>query len=400
MKSSRLCCLALAWLLCGVLAASAWAENRPGAFTLTPFVGGQLFEGDQRIEDELTYGLGLGFNLTRRWGMELAGSYVDTAFESPASGDVKALAYHLDVLYNFMPSSAFVPYLAIGGGAITFDPDGGGSETEALGNYGFGLKSFFTDNLALRFDARHLLYEANSDLEHNLLMNLGLNLNFGGAKAAPPPRPEPEPPRDSDGDGVYDDHDRCPGTPSGVRVDARGCPLDSDGDGVADHLDKCPGTPKGAPVDNRGCPLDSDADGVADHLDQCPGTPKGTMVDETGCDLKFTLHIEFDTDKAQIRPEYHAELAKAAEFTQKYQAPTFLIAGHTDNVGSADYNAELSLRRAESVRRYLIEKFGIPAERLVARGYGLTKPVADNRSAEGRQKNRRVEVICCVVIPE
>ena len=92
-------------------------------------------------------------------------------------------------------------------------------------------------------------------------------------------------PRDRDGDGVYDAADVCPNTPKGVSVDSRGCALDSDGDGVADHKDKCPGTPKGATVDWKGCPADSDGDGVFDYMDSCPHTPRGVPVDKFGCPL-------------------------------------------------------------------------------------------------------------------
>ena len=90
---------------------------------------------------------------------------------------------------------------------------------------------------------------------------------------------------DDDHDGVYNDKDSCPGTPQGVGVDMKGCPLDSDGDGVADYLDKCAGTPQGVAVDMKGCPLDSDVDGVADYLDKCSGTPQGVAVDMKGCPL-------------------------------------------------------------------------------------------------------------------
>ncbi len=93
---------------------------------------------------------------------------------------------------------------------------------------------------------------------------------------------------DDDGDGVVNSKDKCPNTPRGAKVDANGCPTDEDGDGVFDGLDRCPGTPKGVKVDPTGCPLDSDGDGIPDYLDKCPGTPKGTSVDPTGCAKKVT----------------------------------------------------------------------------------------------------------------
>jgi OOP family OmpA-OmpF porin len=76
-----------------------------------------------------------------------------------------------------------------------------------------------------------------------------------------------------------------------------------------------------------------------------------------------------------------------------YPKTTAVIEGHTDNVGSAEYNQKLSQARANSVRQYLIDNFGIKASRLSAIGYGLTKPIASNDTEEGRQKNRRVQVV-------
>lgn len=146
-------------------------------------------------------------------------------------------------------------------------------------------------------------------------------------------------------------------------------------------------------------PGDSDRDGVTDDKDQCPTTEYGVLVDAVGCDLKYTLQIEFDFDKADIRPQYHEQVAGAAEFIKRYPQTKILIAGHTDNVGEADYNKMLSMQRAEALKAYLVEKFGISGDQLFPRGYGELRPVASNDNDEGRQRNRRVEFICCAIIP-
>lgn len=101
------------------------------------------------------------------------------------------------------------------------------------------------------------------------------------------------------------------------------------------------------------------------------------------------LLVHFDTDKSKIKPKYKAELAKVADFMKKYPSVTTTIEGHTDSVGSAKYNMKLSQRRADSVMNYLVKNFGIEPSRLKAKGYGLTKPVADNKTAAGRAQNRR-----------
>jgi OOP family OmpA-OmpF porin len=201
---------------------------------------------------------------------------------------------------------------------------------------------------------------------------------------------------DSDGDGVTDDLDRCPNTPRGVKVDARGCPLDTDGDGVPDYLDKCPNTPKGVKVDTQGCPLDSDGDGVPDYLDECPDTPKGAKVNEKGCwvlagvELK-TGNVLFDTGKWDIKAQAYPILDEALAILKKQPTLKVEVQGHTDNVGARAYNQKLSERRAKAVMEYFIDK-GIEPERLSAAGYGFSRPTASNDTREGRTLNRRVEL--------
>jgi len=151
-----------------------------------------------------------------------------------------------------------------------------------------------------------------------------------------------------------------------------------------------------APVDG-----DDDGDGVPNSRDKCPNTPKGEYVDEDGCSLKLTLHINFDFDKAEIKPEFKSDLDRAAAFIQKHsQVPFILIAGHTDHTGTPEYNQKLSEDRAKAVRDYLVSNYNIDGKRLLSQGYGKTRPVADNKTKEGRYQNRRVEIICCVLPPE
>ena len=237
------------------------------------------------------------------------------------------------------------------------------------------------------------------------------------------------PPKDSDGDGVTDDKDKCPNTPKGRKVNAEGCELDSDGDGVVDGLDKCPGTPPGRKVNAEGCELDSDGDGVVDGLDKCPGTPPGRKVNAEGCELdsdgdglvdgvdkcptvyakttdgcpppppppaepkKLILEgVNFNNDEATLLPEAMATLDQAAATLKEWGNTKVEVAGHTDSVASDAYNMDLSQRRANAVRDYLISK-GIDAGRLTAKGYGESNPIADNETEKGRYMNRRVELV-------
>ncbi len=195
---------------------------------------------------------------------------------------------------------------------------------------------------------------------------------------------------DSDGDGVVDEADKCPNTPRGITVDARGCPPDSDGDGVPDYLDRCPSTPPGVAVDNSGCPFDSDGDGVADHLDKCPNTPKGATVNEAGC-WSLQATTLYDSNSSYIRAEAYPLLDEVTSILMKNPEMEVEVQGHTDNTGSAEYNQWLSEKRAQRVKDYLVSK-GIDPSRLEAKGYGLTQPVASNATEEGRAQNRRVEL--------
>jgi outer membrane protein OmpA-like peptidoglycan-associated protein len=173
---------------------------------------------------------------------------------------------------------------------------------------------------------------------------------------------------------------------------------DSDKDGVPDSRDKCPGTPAGVTVDKDGCPLDSDKDGVPDYLDKCPGTPAGVTVDKDGCPPppkvidKMTLQVLFDFDKATLAEADLKELEKAVVFVKKYPGAKIRLDGYTDSIGTDSYNIKLSERRATAVMNYLVKEADVDSSKIMAVGHGKADPVADNETAEGRAKNRRVEI--------
>ena len=155
---------------------------------------------------------------------------------------------------------------------------------------------------------------------------------------------------------------------------------DSDGDGVADKLDKCPGTPAGTVVDGSGCPLK---------------TPEKVVekVVVTEADRKVVAdaikNLEFDLGKATIRQKSYATLNRVAALLIEKNF-SLKLAGHTDNTGSKALNLRLSKDRAESVKAYLVSQ-GANASRIEATGYGMGQPIATNKTAAGRQQNRRVE---------
>ncbi len=367
-----------------LLVSPSMAANRGKSFSISPMIGGYVFEGNQDLDNTLTYSLGLGYNLTDTWSTEFVLNYFRTDTRENQRSSVDGLVYRLDALYHFMPGKTLVPYLAGGLGGISMDTERGGSSTNFLLDYGIGLKYFLTQDLALRGDVRHIL--AFGDPENNFTYSAGLTYLVGG-RPAEPPRP-----LRSDSAGLP-----VAATDSaGILKAAPRTPSDKDLDGVYDRDDRWPNVPLGVAVDQDDCPQDKDGDGVPDNLDACPGTPPGLLVDDQGCPVSLTLSVEFDVDKYDIKPRYHDELTRGAEFIKRFVQHKILVAGHTDSTGSEPYNEALSHRRAESVRDYLVAHFGIDGEMLLARGFGETAPIADNDTVEGRQLNRRVELACCV----
>lgn len=189
----------------------------------------------------------------------------------------------------------------------------------------------------------------------------------------------------------------CPDTPAGVPLDPDGCPLFSDADAVPDYLDKCPNTAPGIPVDANGCPLDTDADGIAENQDACPGTPAGIRVDASGCPLAgeriaIVTNINFDFDRANVRGSVEQRLSRVIELLKEMPGIDVQIVGYTDDIGPAEYNVRLSLRRAEAVHDYIVSR-GIDGARLSVAGRGEIEPLVSNATPEGRAVNRRVEFV-------
>lgn len=174
---------------------------------------------------------------------------------------------------------------------------------------------------------------------------------------------------------------------------ALGAEPDTDNDGVVDSRDECPNTPTGAVVDSKGCSADSDGDGVADYKDQCPDSALGSEVNALGCVDALVLDgVNFHAASAELTDSAKAILLPIAMAHHKHHGDVnLLITGHTDSQGTESYNEDLSQRRATSVRAYMITH-GCDATKLSTKGYGESKPVADNGTLDGRTKNRRVEI--------
>ncbi|HET9055490.1 MAG TPA: OmpA family protein, partial [Chitinophagaceae bacterium] len=202
---------------------------------------------------------------------------------------------------------------------------------------------------------------------------------------------------DSDNDGIADKDDACPTQPGLAKY--KGCPIpDSDGDGINDEEDKCPN--QSGLARYQGCPIpDSDGDGVNDEEDKCP-TVVG-VVENFGCpkvDENIVKKLEYAAKNVYFAPGKFTLLAKSnaglnevVKIMKSNPELNLEINGHTDNTGDAAKNQTLSERRAQAVKDYLVKK-GVEEARIISAGYGQDQPIADNATAAGRAKNRRVEI--------
>jgi len=275
------------WFTFGVLAAMLLARTVAAAVgdevkrvELTPFIGYTIFDREYKatpgpgLENATYFGGRLSTRLRSALWLDLAGGI--TKADSPTE---KVTWGHLsgNLMLASSTQHAVSPFLSLGGGFSQFRPQLTSDKSDGLLEAAAGLKVRLSDAVGIRLEARNLLFvpREHYDKSHfdNVVVGAGLSFGFGGQA------------KDTDGDGVVDGRDKCPGTPPGCTVDARGCPADGDGDGVCDGNDKCPGTARGVRVDGQGCPADDDGDGVLNGIDQCPSTPRGCAVDARGCPL-------------------------------------------------------------------------------------------------------------------
>ncbi len=321
-----------------------------------------------------------------------------------------------------LPMYRVVPFVLGGYGlmGVSSAATVAGKDVDPVGHLGGGVKYYLNRWLALRLDLRgYIGAEAKqwpgTAGHFETLLGLSLTLGRGKPKQDPDPdrdgfrsddrcpaeagvAPDGCPAKDGDGDGFMDPADACPQTP-GVAPD--GCPAkDSDGDGFTDDVDACPDQPGVAP---DGCPAkDSDGDGIPDVDDKCVQEPetRNGYDDTDGCPDEVPKSVKqytgviqgifFDFNKDTIAASSAPALDAAAKIFQEFPDLRVEITGHADGIGSREYNIQLSERRAEAVKRYLVGK-GIPAGRIETRGAGPDAPIDDNQSEAGRAKNRRIE---------
>lgn len=307
--------------------------------TLNMGLGQWFIDGSREVDDTLTPWVGFEWAFNDTWAAEAIYAHDDARLEK-IDGRADVTTWQVGMLYyggSYIGNSNRIrPYAAFGAGEIDVDK-GFESSVEKTVNAGLGLRWMFTQRFGARFEAR-MLYSLD-DHNEDTLLSVGLNYYLG--KVTPDAAPASlaaadAPSSDEDNDGVMDAKDQCLGTAPGVRVDSVGCPL---------------------PV---------------------------TEV------ASIKMMVNFGVDSTTVEEKYFADIAELGAFLQRFEDVYVDVEGHTDSTGPESYNQKLSQRRAQAVVELLVNQYGIAPQRLEAKGYGESQPVADNATAQGRAENRRV----------
>ncbi len=320
------------------------AANSDYKYEITPTFGGVYTEGNLGLDRNYANGgLSLGFNqfdsFIDQVELGFLRSIEDVNYKG-TNADTGITRVFTNFIKEYSLTSDVSLYTLIGAGVEIFDNEANGNEDGLFGNYGAGIKYKIADQFALKFDVRHLIEADHGD--NNLLYNIGFAVPFGEvAKAAP--------------------------------VVEKAAPV----------------VVAPAPVET---PKDSDADGVIDSLDECPNTMAKAKVDSVGCMTLVNLNINFDTNKSDIKDSYNTRIVEFANMLKANPKLKATIEAHTDSVGSDAYNQKLSERRAASTVEAL-KALKVDTSKIKAVGYGETRPVATNATAEGKAENRRVEAV-------
>lgn len=319
---------------------------------VTGQVGALYMDSDRNTrDDDIWWSLGVGYFFGNNISLDLEydtfkGTYRDYAQQVPGATYNKWGLTNIGLMGRYyFGQSSFRPFLAAGMGSLSHRNvmDEGSGLSLSMGG---GVQGQFAKHwsgraqLIYRRDRDHESLEENSGYG-DWILSVGLSYDFGGKAPPPPPPEEPAPP---------------PPPPPNP---------DLDGDGVINEHDKCPNTRPGAVVDLDGCEVEA-------------------VIELDG--------VHFDFDKATLKPEAMVVLNEAAALLAKHDRVVVQVGGHTDSMGSEEYNQGLSERRAKAVQDYLVEK-GVKASRMSAMGFGESMPVASNDTEAGRAENRRVELV-------
>ena len=348
-------------LLVMLLVSTGNAQVRPGSFTIAPTLGMYTFEGNEDMDQARPLvGMRLGYNFNKYIGLEGYLHYANTNNNawSPKK-NVDFTGYGGELIFHLLPNQALVPFLAVGVGGVHYsygiyeeDPDYGTDTYKSnkfTFDYGYGLKWFLSDWFALRLDIRHVM--PIDRFHNNMLVSLGLNFAFGGAKkavATPVSAAEP----------VMEE----------AKPQAAAAPVIEEAK---------PAVAAAAPAV------------VEEVVKPQPKTQVREEVDEMG---RATLKVLFDFDKATIKKNYTKDIDHMVDVMKEHSDLELTIEGHTDNVGKAAYNKNLSQKRAEAVKQALL-LLGARESQVEAVSLGEEKPRCYDSNESCFSENRRSDML-------
>lgn len=321
-------------LSAAAVTAQAEFEDTKYNWYLDPMVFYSIADDDRgtAIEDGAGGRIIFGHRFGQHFSVELG--FVGDQLSNNAGSDIARSGATIDARFD-LSDGGLTPFLLIGGGALSVDQPNGTSENATVLNAGLGfLWQFHRNGTAIRSEVRAKQIEEDADSYLDYDIGVGIHI-----------------------------------------------PLDPESTVAAT-------TPFVAPI-----PADTDGDGVLDNADRCPNTPPSTRVDDNGCKVadNFTLRgLNFARNSAELTLG-GPDLDRLLTTLRQYSDIRVLIAGHTDSRSTEAYNQKLSERRANGVKAWLVER-GIAADRMETAGFGESRPITENNTAEGRAKNRRVEV--------
>jgi len=351
----------------------------------------------------------------------LGASLLDYPVEGlpPFGSDKLYLEASANINFKLLSDHYWVtPFVDLGVGASKWS-----SYYSAFIPAGVGVQVNFSDAAYLLINSQYRI-PVTSNASYHFYHSIGIAGTISQPKMPAPKVVEIPVVQDRDGDGIVDSLDRCPDDKGTAAL--QGCP-DKDGDGIADMDDKCPdvaGLAKygGCPIPDRdkdgindeedkcpdvpgvaryqGCPVpDSDGDGVNDEEDKCPN--EAGPASNFGCPVidvvivekvnKAAQNIFFNTGSYKLLPKSFKSLKEVVDILKDNPSYKLSIDGYTDNTGTPEKNQVLSENRANSVKAYMVGN-GIDESRITSTGHGINDPIADNKTAAGRAKNRRVEM--------
>ena len=308
-------CIVLLLIMSNVVS----AQVRSSTFYVTPYIGGYLFDKEQNLSNAPVYGIGLGYNFTKYFGVEASGEYIATKYDLGVSDSRSTNVgnYRVDGILNLIPDSRLVPFVFAGFGGQSIDyPKNVSNKSAYAADFGGGLKFFITDWLALRADIRQIYVFDNSkkDFEYTL----GLSFAFGGSKPAPVSSYEP--------------------------------------------IAKFTTEPE-----------------AKEKVVIMPSEPKAEeKVMVAAAEPKIIVlafeDVHFDFDRSTLKPEAQEILKRNVQMLKDNPKTQIRIAGYTSASGTEEYNQKLSERRAKAVQEYLINEGIITPDRLSTIGYGEKSP--------------------------